>query len=163
MSDDTPEVWEPVPEFGHYIVSSHGRVFNRRTQRYLKGSIDKSGPRKVNLSDVDRNKTLSVFSLVGRVFHPDYVEGVKLRPFDGDWENAHIDNIDLVDWMAREPRTTEVEHYPWAKRARVVEWDKEYDTVRMMADDVGGDLSTIYRCLRGEQKTHLGLTFEYVD
>lgn len=38
-----------------------------------------------------------------------------------------------------------------------------YSSVRECARSIGGDYSTIYRCLNDLRHTHKGYTFEYVD
>ena len=149
-----------MPDFPHYIVSNHGRVLNQRTHRYLKGYLSKHGTRVVNLYGDGKSVDRSIPVLVASLFHPDYVDRIHIVALDGDRENAHIDNIGLIDWTTKEPRETTVKHYKWAKKVRVVEWDQVFPTVRTLADHLGGQPEAIYRCLRGEQKTHLGLTFE---
>lgn len=49
------------------------------------------------------------------------------------------------------------------KPVKVEETGKVYTSAREAARDVQGDYSKIYRCLRGERKTHKGLHYEYAD
>lgn len=159
----TEEIWKPVPEYEQYKVSNHGRLYNSLSGNYIKGSITNHGVRALNIETSGTKTKLSVPVLVARLFIPDYKEGVRIRFLDGDKLNAHVDNLEPDDWLSREPRESTIEPRPWATRVRIIDWDQEFDSVRLAADALGTHVTGIYKCLRGEQHTHLGLTFEKVE
>jgi hypothetical protein len=47
------------------------------------------------------------------------------------------------------------------KKVVVKETGQVFASARVAAEKLDGDFSAIYRCLRGERKTHKGVTFEY--
>ena len=159
----TEEIWKTVPEYEQYKVSNHGRAYNTLTGNYIKGSITNHGVRGLDIDTPEKKTKLSIPVLVARLFIPDYKEGVQLRFLDGDKLNAHVDNLEPIDWLSREPRNTTTETRPWSMRVRIIEWDQEFDSVRLAADAIGTHTTGIYKCLRGKQHSHLGLTFEKVE
>lgn len=48
-------------------------------------------------------------------------------------------------------------------RIRIVGTELIFDSYAAVAEYVGGNRGSVYRCLEGEKKTHKGYTFEYVD
>lgn len=52
---------------------------------------------------------------------------------------------------------------PPPKAVRIKETGKVYLSARKAAEAIGGDFATIFACLRGERRSHMGYTFEYVE
>jgi hypothetical protein len=44
---------------------------------------------------------------------------------------------------------------------RIIETDEVFRTARDCANYIGGDYGSIYACLRGDRRSHMGFTFEY--
>lgn len=65
-----PEVWEVIPDHPDYLISSTGRVYNRRTERLMAESKTMQGDLKVTLSTDGERETRSVRVLVAEAFVP---------------------------------------------------------------------------------------------
>ena len=50
----------------------------------------------------------------------------------------------------------------WARKVRVIETGEVFDSAIACADSINGDYSHIYKVIKGERKSHKGLTFEYI-
>lgn len=70
--------------FPNYLVTSHGRVFNKNLGKELQGYVDNGGYRRVTLKCLDNSKcTRTIHGLVGITFLQK-IEGI----------NMTIDHID---------------------------------------------------------------------
>jgi len=49
-----------------------------------------------------------------------------------------------------------------SRRVKIIETGQVFLTVESCARYIGGDVSSIYRVLRGERISHKGLTFQYM-
>lgn len=79
-----------------YWVSNMGRVYNSKSEKYLKGSYDKDGYVRVNLTKTNGKKqTLRVHRLVAMCFifdqRPDQIQ---VNHLDGDVENNERTNLE---------------------------------------------------------------------
>lgn len=156
------EIWAEVEGFPGYVVSNTGKVFSNLTNKHLEYRISADSAPRVILSFKGERKEWYVHHLVARAFFGRYHHGVHITHVNGDKRDNHVANLrvrrrirDLELEMARPKKRK------WGRRIRVVETDEVFRTVRECADAIGGDYSSIYSCLRGEQKHHKGLTFEY--
>lgn len=95
MSEE--EIWKPVVGWeGLYEVSSFGRVFNPRTQRYLKPWVDYYGYHRITASGPGgRRKHLKTCRMVLQAFKglaPDEATDNALH-WDGDKSNNRLENL----------------------------------------------------------------------
>lgn len=108
------EIWKSVPRFqGRYEVSNLGNIrsLNRKTAytkasgatsvstfrgRLLKQRLNpEDGQMCVTLSDMGRQKTLSVSRIVAEAFLPDFKPNLYVYHKDGDLTNNCVDNLFL--------------------------------------------------------------------
>lgn len=52
---------------------------------------------------------------------------------------------------------------PKPRHVKIVEKNLTFESARTAARHIGGDYSTVFKCLRDERHSHKGFTFEYVD
>lgn len=157
------EIWAEVEGYPDYVVSNTGKVYSNITEKNLSYRISEGGYPRVVLTKDGVRKDWYVHHLVARAFFgKPYKNGVQIRHVNGDKRNNHVGNLvirrrikDIEREMAKPPKRR------WGRRVRVIETDQIFRTVRECADAIGGDYSSIYSCLRGVQKHHKGLTFEY--
>ena len=62
------EVWKPIPGFENYEISSEGRVWSRRSQKFLKPSMDRGGYFWVKLCNCGIEKGFLIHRLVMNAF-----------------------------------------------------------------------------------------------
>jgi len=79
------ELWKPV-DFGvNYQVSTHGRVHNLKTGKFLAGTINEDGYRRLCLSGADgKHWNVTVHALVMLAFAGPCPDGQQVRHLDGN-------------------------------------------------------------------------------
>src|SRR5437868_6449510 len=89
------EVWEVIPEFPNYAVSSSGRIHNLERDRPVALSVTRQGGVKVGLSDGIKQRTRSVKILVADAFvlRPREIEYDTAMLLDGNQLNLYASNI----------------------------------------------------------------------
>lgn len=97
------EVWQQIPDFPAYSVSTWGRVCNNETDRIMSVSRTNFGHMKITLYDVtDSRRTMSVALLVAEAFvePPDELSDNVIL-LDGDLQNVVASNLALRPrWFA---------------------------------------------------------------
>lgn len=96
MFEDPTEEWKDIPNYDQYMISSHGRVFNKNTERYMKP--DKHGG--IELRNREGSKGWSVQVLMGCVFlGNDINDPCRNRVLfrDKDSSNRNLDNLYIED------------------------------------------------------------------
>jgi hypothetical protein len=87
--------WVTVREFPNYEISENGEIFNTRTQKLMRTSVNNHGHVKVNLTDFDGAQyTRSVALLVAESFvrSPGLMCDTVII-LDGDFTNLRSDNL----------------------------------------------------------------------
>lgn len=93
------EIWKDCKGYeGLYQVSNLGRVWNIKLQRYLKGSYDKDGYIRVNLTAKNgKVKTERVHRLVALVFLDNPNNYPQVNHKDENKGNNCVDNLEWCD------------------------------------------------------------------
>lgn len=158
-----------IAECPNYAVSNRGRVLNIARDTYLAQRETDEGSLRVSMFERGQQKDFYVHHLVYRAFFGPLREGDHLMHLDGDKHNNTPENLRF----RRRPRVTNRESYPlldleedtgprhWGRRVMILETGEVFRTVRDLANYIHGDFATIYACLRGERRSHRGLTFAY--
>lgn len=173
------EVWRSVIDFDWYDVSDYGRIRSwsgRKTLgRIMVPRTDRYGYLRINLRQNGRTFTKSVHSIVAEAFLVRDEEGLQVNHIDGDKTNNSVENL---EWMSPGENTRHahanglVNPFPLAAlglgrqrvRVRVVETGCVYESISDCALAIGGDPSTIAKCLKrnGVNFSHRGYHFETV-
>jgi len=154
------ESWAEIEGFPHYMISNFGFVRNRKTDQLLQPYDNGDGSLKVDLYNEKGRRSFYIHQLVAGAYFHDFSLGMHVTHVNGDNYNNRSHNLRLRKGTSRERR--ENQRDSWGKRVRVIELDEVYRSVRDCANHIGGDYSSIYQCLRGQRKHHLGFTFEWV-
>lgn len=84
------ELWKPVNFGTNYQVSSHGRVYNLKTGKFLAGTKTEDGYTRFCLSDADgKHWNVTGHTLVMQEFAGPCPERQQVRHLDGDPANNH--------------------------------------------------------------------------
>lgn len=159
--EELDENWAYVTGYPDYMVSDQGRVLNISTGKMLR-PIRHGQQARVTLSRKGQRYTVRIATLVAQAFIAGYTRGMTISHIDDDELNNAIDNI-----SAMHPRVMENGYIrynrqqEWGTPIVAIETNKFYSSVRRAAEDIGGDYSAIYKCLRGDRRSHRGLTFRY--
>jgi hypothetical protein len=156
------EVWVAVDGYPNYAVSNMGRVANINRGELLKLRPNEEGYLRVSLSCLGVVRDFYVHRLVARAFLEGYDPRQQVIPVNGDKEDCRVVNLHL----RRQPRPDEMPlrgNRSTSRPVEVIETGDVYRTARDCADYIGGDYGSIYACLRGERRSHMGYTYRYYD
>lgn len=171
MEDE--EIWRRLPHFFTFSVSSKGRVKNLTTKKLVAPyySVIHDGEPWVEFeNDSGSSYRGPIWRLILVSFY-DLVDWTVAEPVyrDGDVTNLDIYNLRWIVKLTGEPIMfrredsgdwRRITHY--GKRVMVMETGIIYRSVRECARELGLQTNAIYLVMRGERKTHHGLTFKPV-
>ena len=157
------ERWVEVEGYPNYEISNYGVVLSRVNDRPLRARPNDRGYLRVALSRDGVIKDFYIHQLVAQHFVRNFVPGTKIRHYDDDKTNNALYNLRLF----RGERVESVhrrrnERLPWGQRVRIAETGEIFRSARDCARHIGGDYSSIYAVLRGERRSHLSYSFEWV-
>lgn len=153
------ETWAEIKDFPDYAVSTHGRVMNVRTNTVLRPRNNSYGYTRVGLRRDGKTYDMYVHHLVAAAFIADYRPGMTIKHARANSDNK-VNHLRFVNGkrmglLVKEPPRAR------SRRVKIVETGQVFMTVESCANYIDGDVSSIYRVLRGERSSHKGLTFEY--
>jgi hypothetical protein len=161
------ETWEEVADFPNYVVSNYGAVVNKETKQPLKPRPDRNNRLRVLLYNEEGPDDQYIHQLVGVAFIDNFRQGMHLSHVSGNTEDNSVMNLRLRRQRPEsmdEIRLANAKRRDlWGKRVRIKETNEIFRNARDAAKYIGGDHSSVYKCLRGEQRKHQGYTFEYYD
>lgn len=156
------EEWVEIEGYPNYAVSNHGRVINLRRDVLLKPRPNDEGYLRVSLSFNGRVRDFYISRLVAMAFMPDYDPREQIINWDDDKENNMLSNLRMRK-RARSANSFVLGKKQSGRRVKVKETGEVFRTARDCARFIGGDYGSVYACLRGDRRSHMGYTFEYHD
>lgn len=162
------ENWVEVAGYPNYAVSNWGRVVNVKTDQLLQERDNGRGYLRVALCREGETRDFYVQQLVANAFFDAFDPGEQIEWVNGDTTNNSLDNLRLKK-RSRQMLIDSDERYEYREdpdrmrgvKVRVVETGQVFRTARDCARHINGNYSSIYKCLRGDRRQHMGLTFEY--
>lgn len=155
--------WVDIEGYPNYIVSNHGQVLSLVYDEELVQRSNGRGYMRVALSEKGVVRDFYVHQLVAAAFMADFRDGMHIAHRDNDQSNNAIWNLIVRRKRTRLHRTYIPRERGSSTQVRIRETGEIFRTIRDCAAHIGGDYSTIYRCLRGLRGTHYGYTFEYYE
>lgn len=164
--EDLPnEIWK---EFENYYVSSLGRIRHKEKNNLLKPSIT-CGYYKIRLSNNGLVKDYMIHQLVYQIFKGNYDKSKYIIDhIDGNKLNNDINNLRLLTNSenanaALYETKTNASAKKVAQYTKDGEFIKEFASTRLAAKELNLDSSTISKVCRGQNKTHGGFIFKYIE
>lgn len=93
--------WADIPGFPHYQISDEGTILNKRTGNLQALQTQPGGIRSVALTEEGFKTMVVVRRLVAEAFLPDFDSRFAVSHKDGDYENCHIDNLQMTRTAVR--------------------------------------------------------------
>lgn len=147
--------WKKVEGFPRYSVSIDGRVRNNKTWRILSAG----GKRylRVVLTENGVSKSFQVHRLVATAFIPNPENKAEVNHKDGNRFNNNASNL---EWTSKSENMLHkcyvLGREPQMKAVLCVETGIIYPSRKAAVKAIGGDISGLRACLKGEQKTWKG-------
>lgn len=155
-------VWAQVEGYPDYAVSNTGQVSSLKTHKILKPHKNE-GYLRVMFYHEGKRHMHYVHRLVAAAFLGDYSPERRIKHISPNRLDNRVENLVIETGGKSRYLPHKTDHEMWGQRVRVIETGVIYQTVRTCARHIKGDYSTIYACLRGTRKSHLGFTFEYLE
>lgn len=155
------EEWVEIEGYPNYAVSNLGRVANLQRDTLLRLRPNDEGYLRVSLSSEGIVRDFYVHRLVAAAFFTGYDPREQVIWWDGNVENNTVENLRLrkrerfIPTREIRPRT--------GRSVRIRETGDVFRTARDCANYIDGDYGSVYACLRGDRRSHMGYTFEYYD
>lgn len=166
------EIWKDVKGFDYYQVSTHGRVksLNHGKEKILKPIITTKDYLVVGLYLNNKLNLRKIHRLVAQVFIPNPENKPFVKHKDNDKNNNNVKNLEWATLRDYENYTKNIENHKKAisKPIKVIYPDGRveiWESAVTFAREYRGDTvyqSSISAVLKGKEKTHKGLRFEYV-
>jgi len=86
----------PIPNWPGYYVTTLGRVWSSKSDRFLRPSVSSNGYLVVSLSHVGRRQSFTVHGLVVRAFLGPKPPSMEVNHRDGNRINNRLDNLEYV-------------------------------------------------------------------
>lgn len=157
------EEWVAIEGYPNYAVSNLGRVVNLTRDSLLRPRPNDEGDLRVSLSFEGRVRDFYVRRLVAAAFFEGYDPREQVIHYDGDKENNEITNLRMRKQTRIASGSFLRGRKQTGRRVEVVETGEVFRTARDCANYIRGDYGSIYACLRGDRKSHMGYTFRYYD
>lgn len=161
------ERWLPIQGFPNYEISNYGNIKNIKSNRDM--SIINGGKYPtIGLHKNGNRYWYHIHVLVMETFYGPNIHGLEINHIDGNKRNNNINNLEYVS------RSDNMKHayrmnlkkpsgpHPIRKMS-INEINQTFDNIHECARFIGGDYSTIAKCLKGYHKQHKGYTFKYCE
>ena len=150
------EIWKDIKGYPGYQISNQGRVWSVKTQRYLKGSIDKNGYIQVCLTAKNgKSKKEFIHRLVALAFLPNPTGLPQVNHINENKKDNCVDNLEWISIKGNANHGTRNKRISRANSIPVycVELDKTFYGAKEAERELGINHSGISKACRGIQKT----------
>lgn len=151
---------------GLYAVTSCGKVWSYRSQKFLTPKVRKRDGRiEVLLSVNNERKTYFVHRLVAETYIPNPLGLPEVNHKDENPAHNYVGNLEWCDRMYNQHYGTAIERMGKSKSKPVycVELNQEFYGAREAERQTGISHVCIGNCCRGKQKTAGGYHWRYAD
>lgn len=90
------EIYRDIENYEDYQITSWGRVFNKKTERFVNQEETEKGYLRVDLHNKDGRKHFKVHRLVAGEFIPNPLDKPQVNHKDGNKKNNSVTNLEWV-------------------------------------------------------------------
>ena len=141
---------------GLYAITSCGKVWSHRSQKFLKPNDNGNGYLSVSLCDDSGRKNHYIHRLVAEAYIPNPTGLLEVNHKDKNRTHNYINNL---EWCNRSYNVS----YAQSKTIYCQENNKTYSSGAEAARDLGVDASAVLKCCKGKLKTVKGYHFNYLE
>ena len=146
-----------IPEYeGLYAITSCGRVFSYRKQRFLKPGDNGHGYKFIYLYKDGKKSRYYIHRLVSEVYLPNPDNLPQVNHLDEDKANNALPNLEWCDAAYNI-------NYSQAKKVQCIETQEIFDSIKEASKAVGVDSSSIIKACKGKRKTAGGYHWAYYE
>lgn len=149
------EIFKDIQGYPNYQISNQGRIWNIKTQRYIKPSIKNNGYYGVNLVAVNgKRKKEYLHRLIALAFIDNPNNLPQVDHIDRNRENNAVDNLRWVSASTNQRNTKQ--------NRQIRQYDKEgnliasFGSIAEAVKTVNGSISGMYSYLQGRSKYYKG-------
>lgn len=145
-----------IKDFEDYGITSCGRVYSFKSNKFLKSRANRYGYFYVTLYGNGKKKTAMIHKLVAEAYIPNPNNYDTIDHIDGNKEHNYIGNL---QWMTNADNNSKGHR----KKILCVELNLEFPSIKAAAEHFGCTSTNICNCLRGRTKTACGFHWEVVE
>ena len=155
--------------FDGYAVTNDGKVYSKKTNKFIKPSIGSKGYFQVCLTVDGKKRTVKVHRIVAETFIPNPEGKPQVNHIDGNKRNNCVENLEWCTNSENQIHSYRVigneNHGGDGLKTPVicVEMNKTYCSVRAAARDTGVCASNISRACQKKRKAAGGFHWNYVN
>lgn len=145
-----------IKEFEDYLINTNGEIISKRLKKPLKKRKIKNGYYQVCLCNNKKRKYLLIHRLVAQTFIPNPLNMPQVNHID---ENKNNNNVSNLEWCTAQYNTD------YSKSTKITAINKksglilQEKSLNEICREYNFDLSNVWRCYKGKQKTHKGFVF----
>jgi hypothetical protein len=158
------EVWRDIKGYcGLYKVSNLGRIYGRKSGKFLKPHLNNKGYLKIDLYKDGRCKKVFVHRIVAETFLPNPHNYPQVNHKDEDKTNNCVSNLEFCDCKYNIGYGTGHDRAAAKVKKAVfcVELDKGFESITKASKATGICLQSISMCCLGNHKTAGGLHWRF--
>lgn len=154
---------------GLYQVTSCGKVWSYRSERFLKPQKHKNGYLQVGLNKDGEKKTCYIHRLVQQAYLPNPNDLPQINHKDENKENNALPNLEWCDisynvnYGSRNEKAGKAISKALSIPVFCEELNRTFDSSHAAARELGLKQPNITKCCKGERKTTGGFHWRYVD
>ena len=153
--------------FDGYAVTNDGKVYSKKTNKFIKPSIGSKGYFQVCLTVDGKKRTVKVHRIVAETFIPNPEGKPQVNHIDGNKRNNCVENLEWCTNSENQIHSYRVignENHGgdgWKTPVICVEMNKTYCSARAAARDTGVCVSNIIKACQKKRKTAGGCHWNY--
>lgn len=150
---------------GLYAVTSCGKVWSYKSQRFLKGTVNHYGYVVVDLYKGKLRKQVAIHRLVAETYIPCEIPNLQVNHKDENKQHNYLNNLEWVTCKANinyGSRNAKVSK-KLSKPIYCKELDRVFDSQQSAARELKLDSGKISNVCNGKRKTTGGYHFTFID